>query len=557
MTTFAIRFQWLILLYSLTPLSFADSVKYLQWWDEYLPQREESTAALGYNRDYTIKHFQDYNDDGVANDTIICQPFRLDQYFNPPQQCPQEGSWDHYRTDRPSAVFYGGMEAKYLNVSDITRTNRDDEEVPLFSRFPQSTVQNDGATMNAYNTRFPHNIRRALFKNGGPFWADITLFVLDPAWTTISKAFYEKADSKANFAAVFLWKKENFVNGGASAEKIVFDETSKIMVDMTRQPTAEQGRFVLQEQGQLWISEHFFTVDESVTRQLNPLASKWAKYHPEGCDIAFDEDAATFVDHTFTDVQAAGVYLANHEFVRPLDDEGEPHKLVFIFDNFQLYATEQSVVDQATDQAQTEDKAEEDTVRTIEFPRNPDHDVIAYPGLMITPDNEIKTSETTFSQGITVNGSKTTIRSHDQLDIRGVIRPVEAHLEQPVDIFVIVGHRPHPQAEWSLFMLDDQGGAERWNGDIAELIAFVPEVTLTPEYRLQILPVSIEHFKKRKETMDNLLLGCEPRPLTFNGVVGDVTGEVGIYYGYRLAEGSVVFNKSPISFDIVPSKTVK
>jgi hypothetical protein len=513
--------------------SWAESVKYLQWWDEYLPTREEQPTSLDYQGNYLITHHLDINDDGIENDTQICRPFDINIPFNPIPMCPHIASWASYRDDRPSGRFYGSFTTNFINVSDLKTINVNGDERYAIRKLSQPTVQNDGASPNLYSTRYPHNITRALNRNSDVFWADMTLFVVDPEWTPTSQAFYSVDDAAVNFSAFFLWKKKDFINGGASAENIVFDATSNIMVDLTRHwKNVEDARFIVQDGEQLWISEYVFEqLRTGYTIALNPLNSRWAKYNPQGCDISIDLETIEFVEHDFTDVQGVGAYFARYSYM-PSDQE--PESLVFIFDNFQLFATNKPT-----------DSPSERTIPSV--------DVKVMPSFAFDEQLQPIESETIFSTGVSVNGSPIQAYASDQLDIRGVIRPQEEHIGKQADIIALIGYLPSRDAdpsELQAFILNSKGAIAAWNGNLENLAALESNVMLTPEYRVQLFPVSIGRFKNFS-TMNSVVLGCDERPATYTGVIG-FPGVYQFYYGYMLETGELVYAQQPIIVELLP-----
>lgn len=500
--------------------------------------RDELTTSINYGRKFDVEQYLDLNDDGVENDTRVCKPFNLTEPFNPPPMCPRDKKWANYRDDRPSGQFYGGISANFLNVSHLTRTNSKGKEEPAIMRYSQDTVQNDGASPNLYKERYPHNTMRALNSNSDLFWADMTLFVVDPEWTRTAQSFYSVDDAAVNFSALFMWKKADFVNGGASADKIVFDKTSNIMVDLTRHwVNIEDARFVLQDGDQLWISEYQFKyLEAGHTIALNPLDSRWAKYEPQDCDMAIDADTLEFEKHEFTDVQAVGTYLASYSY---LTSDRDPESLVFIFDNFQLYATTEP----------TDDKAE----------RNFDSvDVKLAPSLALDSELQPTQNRSLFSVGVAVNGRSIQARASDQLDIRGVIRPDTKHIGQKADIIALVGYAPSsdtPPEQMRAFMINSIGELQPWDNKLENLVALEPDITLTPEYRVQLFPVSIARFKNEL-TMDSVVLSCDERPATYTGVVG-IPGILQFFYAYRLETGELVYSRQPITVELLPDPVVE
>lgn len=117
-----------------TPLStVAESVKMVQWWDAYLPSKEVK-ATYGYRSapPYSVQ-YQDVNRDGVYNDALVWYEFSTQYPLNPHNERGKEdNSSPNYRLHRPSARFYGGVVARFANVSHITEKDTNGQRVPFF-----------------------------------------------------------------------------------------------------------------------------------------------------------------------------------------------------------------------------------------------------------------------------------------------------------------------------------------------------------------------------------------------------------------------------------------
>ena len=520
----------------LVPSSYAESVKLVQWWDEYLPQKFERGASMGYSRKTQSQQKQDVDGDGVYNDALVCREFSMTDLFNPRYGCLPESKKGHqYRIDRPSAPFYGGLVGRYTNVSHITEDYRG-EQVPLFRQTGQATVQPvESAKPSLYNAKYPHNISRMANSIGnglrwGLGWADITFAVLLQKMYSV---FEKNEDIKQNFTFVSIWKKEDFVNGGAEAEAITFDQTSRLSVDVTRFRKAEEGRFIVQDGSQLWISEYAYGVIDKPAAfvELNPLESRWAIYTPLGCDMEFNKETADFVEHTFKDVQAMGVYFATYRFVH------QPEMGIF-FDNFQAYA--------ATSKPSPESPIDNNPI-----------------GFAMDSKGKLVNTDATFSRGIAVNGGTVTVSSSNQMDIRGVITVDSNHVGKEAEILVVVGYKPDLVEEESFFMFNKDGSILPWDKSIANLVAyqetdlffhaddksakrFKQNIILMPERRVQIFTVTLSAF--RDNELETVLLGCE-RPRTYSGLVNGIPpGLLRFFFGYRLRkDGTMVYNRESIN----------
>jgi len=534
MTHLLIYTTLLIPMLGLTRSGYAESVKLVQWWDEYLPQKFERDAYVGYSGEVVSQQEQDLNGDGVYKDASVCRAFNLTHFFNPYPACQQDSKeGNRYRADRPSATFYGGLIARYTNVSDITEDYRE-EQVPVFRKTGQATIQPvEGAKPNLYDSRYPHNTRRA----GGAIhglewglgWADITF---QPLSQKAQDIFGIKENIEQNFTFISIWKKENFINGGASAKKITFDLTSKLSVDVTRVRDTEECRFIVQNGDQLWISEYVYDVRDKppITVELNPLNSRWAIYEPSGCNMEFNPKTANFVEYTFQDVQAVGVYFANHQFA---------HELAGIFfDNFQVYAVTNNITSESTVSDQYPD------------------------GLAINSEGKPINTNAKFSRGITINSGTITVTASDQMDIRGVIVVDSEHVGKEADIIIVVSYTPVSSETELFFMFNQEGKILPWDGNVDNLVAYEEadlvqrnkgekrvkqNIILMPERRVQIFPISLSSFRDKQ--LDTILLGCEERPLTYSGFLNEVPpGLLRFFFGYRLKEnGTIVYNSESIN----------
>lgn len=563
-------FPVILTLFNLIPAVHAESIKFVHWWDEYLPNKKEFRKVdYTYMKKSQVLHHQDVNNDGIQNDSLVCKPFDTVEMLNPLPQCnptdPEKWKeWMRYRLDRPSARFYGGMVTRFPNVSHLTEKNSKGEDAPIFDRVDQASVQpTEGAARGFYDPAWPHNIGRGgSGPNWGERWADMTYFVVGdngPKLSALEEGIVTTEGAGVSFSSVFIWKKADFVNGGAQAPLITFDATSRLSFDITRKYAAvEEGRFVVQDGEQFWISEGRVTSQnqggnkillgeqgieiESSKKggivKLNPLNTRWANYTPTACEIALNRDAAQFETHVFTDVQAVGVYLATYNFFRPGTEETE---IGFAFDNFQAYATSQP---------------------SANTPRDTQELALA----VDTQGNFLET-DAKFLTDLSVNNQTVTLHPTDKTDIRGVITVDSHHVDKEADIIVVVGYKPTADAGELFFMFNKDGTILPWDGDMSKLVALEDgdkyeegegfskkPIVLKPERYVQLFPVSVDSFKETTESMDTIVLGCAERPLTYSGFLKDVPpGFLRFFYGYRLREeGTLVFNGEGVNIVITP-----
>lgn len=533
----------------------AESVKFVQWWDKYVKEGGPTYRSLRPN---SVQH-QDVNQDGVYDDAVVWYPLSLKETLNPlPPTGPDSPSWHQYRIDRPSAPFYGGMIGRYTNVSHFAEKDKKGNQVYLFDHFGQASVQKSETTrMCSYSTQYPyHTIRggdcpEKMNGESEVCWGDMTLA---PIGGTMGKAYNQNQNIETNLTGLFIWKKQDFINGGARVEKVIFDETSKLSVDfMEGRIDIEEVRFIVQDGDQLWISEAAAVTDEAgkalrkgiqgmeidhfkgtFSVKLTPKNSRWAIYNPapneeevnllveelkkfipdqssaeeekqhqdrsqkflrEINKIELNPQQASFIEHTFENVQAVGLYGAIYQFSHPKKPSGKDKLIWFAFENFQTYAA--GLI--------------------------PERNAIA----SNTQGESIHT-DTTLTGGISVNcGSvEQTVRQClcDRVDIQGDLTVDNAHVGQRADIIVYAIYKPAPESmEKSFYMLDKNNVVHAWDENPSTLVAFQEGVTLQSKQ-----PVSM-----------------------YSGSF-ILPGFLQIFFGYRLSDGTLVVSQESIDTHIFP-----
>ncbi|MCK5876689.1 MAG: hypothetical protein KAG43_03550 [Candidatus Marithrix sp.] len=523
----------------------AESTKFVQWMGEFIPKYDK--IFPGHYQNGNSLQYQDVNGDGIYNDALVWGTFDLTKPFSP-QSYIDTGKAQHtYRTDFPNAIFYGGSAVRFANVSDLTIVKKDKEYNP-FTRISQGSVQpRDGSRPCSYNTDFPDNIYHGGQRDKEQI-SDMTFFVVSKEkWKLpMSTAFHEAEDAKVNLSLFFLWKKADFINGGADVEHITFDATSKISVNFTRfRKNIKEGRFIVQDGEQFWISKAVSKSDgdeESsvgidgmevnivrygAVTQLSPLNSLWAKYEPrqdtekvdkltatlkdmeydpklatdeekqlyqtnsdsllaEVNKIQFNPQTATFVEHDFKDIQSVGVYFATDDFTH--------QTTILVFDNFNVSAV--GVVPEG---------------KAISISQQ---------------DNTINVAETSakMTGGISVNCGpyeqvKLTQCVPDNVRIRGKITVASSDVGKQADIIALGIHRPYKESDQETFytVLNEGQAVEEWDGNLENLHAFQKNVKLQAEHNISIYQGKI------------------PLP-----------GFVRVLFGYRLEDGSIIYNADNI-----------
>lgn len=163
----------------------------------------------------------------------------------------------------------------------------------------------------------------------------------------------EKPGNRMTATGVWIWKKEDFLNGG-DRFPVTFDASSRIAVFLSRTYPVndahaerlvaegkisketrpfndtyansrrdavprenwhgwETVRFVARDGEQFYIAEPGFEPCAQTVFQVSPTEVKWARYNPQGpWDFDFDPASATFEVHEFRDVTAVGWMIAKN-----------------------------------------------------------------------------------------------------------------------------------------------------------------------------------------------------------------------------------------------------
>ncbi len=150
----------------------------------------------------------------------------------------------------------------------------------------------------------------------------------------------------------------------------------------------------------------------------------------------------------------------------------------------------------------------------------------------IDPLGTFMKTKSSFKGGISVNGEpelpNVTHTTSDEISVIGETTADFAHLGKVVDWLVIGIYKPTPTSAPQLYMLEEpevpieqQAQAipviRPWDGDLNHLVAMKKAVILRPTQRLNLWQGQLS-----------------------------ATGEVQIYYGYRLPDGTIVLNPQPL-----------
>lgn len=265
----------------------------------------------------------DLDNDGQFDDSHVYFDFSLTEELNPPTTTTKTDGIV-YHGDLPSATFYGGLSARFYNYET--------------DRVQQAFIENDGAGgdlayvgyepspyldaeyqgLQDYVDLVQNDDGRYRKTHVGPH-EDFAINIYRPDLPHPLDESDDPSDNLVAFDAAFVWKKEDFLQGGDS-QRVSLDGESFLSFESTRWwDSVGVARFLLQDDsGALYMSEWSAAGQQDnwghTVRLDDPLATRWALYTPSGGDLFFDADNAVWIDPVsaglFDDVQAMGVYIA-------------------------------------------------------------------------------------------------------------------------------------------------------------------------------------------------------------------------------------------------------
>ncbi len=235
------------------------------------------------------------------------------------------GGGGHFRAgpDRKSPAFRGKIQ--HVDVDGDGRSEEDciayltySLDTPIMTGEPYWDLEGANARIYGGVTGFfPDN-------QGKGGFSELLINVQEtPDGDNLSVHTFNTKERHRNYH-VFLWKKEDFLKGGAQ-HRVSLDETGLLVLHVMRGWSGmDDARFVLSDGDQFYISEYNFgtaevqaeykSAKEGIIIELNPDATRWAEYNPKApYHIMFDRENAVFQKREFKDVQIAGYYVAKHE----------------------------------------------------------------------------------------------------------------------------------------------------------------------------------------------------------------------------------------------------
>ncbi len=263
----------------------------------------------------------DLDNDGQLDDSRVYFDFSLDEPLNPPDTTSKPNGIV-YHTELPSAKFYGGLSADFFNYET--------------DRIQQAFIENDGAGGELNDVGYPspyltpqyqglsdyielvrHPDGRTKKAHIGPH-EDFAINIYRPDLPHPIDPGDNPANNLVSFHAAFIWRKEDFLAGGAS-QNVSLDAESSFSFESTRWwDNIGEARWLLQsDNDQLYISQYSVAGaqdDWGTTNSfLDPLSSNWAVYNPTASQLDFDQSAANWIssNNLFDDIQAVGIYIEN------------------------------------------------------------------------------------------------------------------------------------------------------------------------------------------------------------------------------------------------------
>lgn len=340
--------------------AWAAPTRLVSWWGDYvrsdgdgmsdpIPANKIGQTEIGdrtfrgRNWDQRIQNIDLDGDSDITDDQILVYTFSMTNPLNPIGRDNTQNRTDWgYHTNQPSAKFYGGIIGRFGNYKAQWYDAGSGKTFAL--GFDQSTVEgHEGANPElGYYPQYPHGVYRGDINPNEPptAYSDLTLFAYNSDMTVpySTRKFpaldTNPSDDLANFNAMFMWKKEDFLGGGNSAAKVIIDADSRLSIDITRYfQGIENARWVIQDGANFYISlEEINRLNNSgndlqfgKTNELAPDAAMWALINPFAVNnptswdyLNFDLDNLVYTHRTFGDVQAVGFYLEKDTFSREL-----------------------------------------------------------------------------------------------------------------------------------------------------------------------------------------------------------------------------------------------
>lgn len=220
-----------------------------------------------------------------------------------------------YRGHGPVQLFKDGWEGPCPVDVDGDGSTEDDS-VAFYPFSLDQPLNPVGASYNdrGNNARFYGGLV-SFFANKKPRWSEGGINIDHEGRDDFNLHSYatEGGDIGLQTFGLWLWQKEDFLNGG-DQYPVRFNADSRLAVYISRYWKGyEEARFVVRDGGRFYISEHSFGGRQTL-HWIHPLQTRWASYDPRApYHIGFDAAEAEFASREFTDITAAGWWVAKPE----------------------------------------------------------------------------------------------------------------------------------------------------------------------------------------------------------------------------------------------------
>lgn len=230
--------------------------------------------------------------------------------------CWHGGTWGlpHYRNGYVTQLFKGSRDGDC--PVDVDGDGSTDKDSIAYYEFSMDIPHNPSGSF--YNTR-GNNTKFyggavTFWANRKPKWAEGGINIDHELRDDYNLHSYATEGGKVALRTfgVWLWKKEDFINGG-NQFTVSTDGNSRIAVYISRYwKDYEEARFIIQDGNQFYISEiHPLSGERHTLYEMKISDTKWAPYNPQApYQIEFDPTKANFSSRQFKDIQSAGWYVA-------------------------------------------------------------------------------------------------------------------------------------------------------------------------------------------------------------------------------------------------------
>lgn len=229
--------------------------------------------------------------------------------------CWHGGPWGlpTYRNQSVTQLYKGSSKGENtVDVDGDGDTSDDSTAYYEFSMEEPLSLSGSHYNMKGNNHRF-YGGHVSFFANKKPKWSEGGVNIDHELRDDFNLHSYATEGGKIGVRTfgLWLWKKQDFINDG-NQNPVCFDADSRIAVYISRYwKDYEEGRFVVKDGDQFYISKHKFGGKTHTLYELKPSEGQWASYNPHApYNIEFAPSKASFAKHDFKDIQAVGWYIA-------------------------------------------------------------------------------------------------------------------------------------------------------------------------------------------------------------------------------------------------------